>query len=481
MMFRRLPWRRPEGERALRGWGIATLAAVGLIPAMSGIYYALYHADDEELGPARPLQPGIGAVRPAPPIEKYESPEQAVAIKRLEKAVSARPEDPGLRAELAEEYLRQRQVSAAIGEYRHALQLDPENVRATLGMSELARRMRSPRLAVDLAKKAQNQKPKDPSTLNALGAAQAQAGMHAEARRTFQQALELGPDDVITLLNAACARAMARDWKAAENFCERAIAAMPKEPAPRLLLASMYLDQGKRDKAAAQVERIARDYPTHAGVRETLGRMRIAQGRLEEAAADFREAHRLDPAWPMPALEAGMAEFRQKQYQAAEAEFRKVLEIDPQSVAARLGLAHLAELQGRPEVAIDLYEKVLVIRPQILVALNNLAFYYAEQGKNLDHALELARRASVTYPEEKHVWDTLGWVCYRAGRHDEAVTHLQKAARLTPEKGIVHYHLAKALLATGRKAEAADAFRAALQHPLSDDLRKEIDAFLAAS
>ena len=54
-----------------------------------------------------------------------------------------------------------------------------------------------------------------------------------------------------------------------------------------------------------------------------------------------------------------------------------------------------------------------------------------------------------------------------------AVTHPRKAALLTPGKGIVRYHLAKALLAAGRKVELAAGFRAALEHPLPGGIRQD--------
>jgi Flp pilus assembly protein TadD len=84
-------------------------------------------------------------------------------------------------------------------------------------------------------------------------------------------------------------------------------------------------------------------------------------------------------------------------------------------------------------------------------------------------------------PEDGTTRDTLGWVCYRAGRTPEALTHLREAVRLRPERGRYHYHLGQALLSAGRRSEAAESLRTALSRGLSPDEKKDAEAALAAA
>jgi Flp pilus assembly protein TadD len=65
-------------------------------------------------------------------------------------------------------------------------------------------------------------------------------------------------------------------------------------------------------------------------------------------------------------------------------------------------------------------------------------------------------------PKQAEILDTLGWVHYQRGQYAEAVTTLKQAADIMPQHPIVRYHLAQAYLQTGRKADAADEIRRAL-------------------
>src|SRR5262249_25612541 len=151
----------------------------------------------------------------------------------------------------------------------------------------------------------------------------------------------------------------------------------------------------------------------------------------------------------------------------AERLFTKTLQLAPESVSARVGLAQIAEIRGHPAVAVDAYEKILALRPQTLVAINNLAYHYAQDGQKLDRAVDLARGGTAVYPKERHIWDTYGWACLRAGRTEDAVPALRKAVSLAPENGTAHYHLGKALLAAGQREEGEKELRAALARTIS--------------
>ena len=65
----------------------------------------------------------------------------------------------------------------------------------------------------------------------------------------------------------------------------------------------------------------------------------------------------------------------------------------------------------------DAYEKLLAIDPNSVLALNNLAYLYTEQFKDLDKAFNLARKAhDLTDPQEAAGGDTLGLVLFPARR-----------------------------------------------------------------
>ena len=62
-------------------------------------------------------------------------------------------------------------------------------------------------------------------------------------------------------------------------------------------------------------------------------------------------------------------------------------------------------------------------------ALNNLACLYSEQLNDLNKAYDLARKAHELQPQEASAGDTLGWVLYKRGDYQQALSILQNSAQ----------------------------------------------------
>ena len=59
---------------------------------------------------------------------------------------------------------------------------------------------------------------------------------------------------------------------------------------------------------------------------------------------------------------------------------------------------------------------------------NDLGYLYAEQGKNLEKAESMIRKALQEDPESFAYLDSLGWVLFKRGKVKEALEPLKKAA-----------------------------------------------------
>ena len=97
------------------------------------------------------------------------------------------------------------------------------------------------------------------------------------------------------------------------------------------------------------------------------------------------------------------------------------------------------------------------------VAANNLAFIYAEEGTNLDVALQLANSAKQRLPEESSVDDTIGWIYYKKNQPDLAVRPLEESLKRRPDVAEVLYHLGMTYAKLGDKAKARQALERALK------------------
>jgi tetratricopeptide (TPR) repeat protein len=425
------------------------------IIAPRGVYRAMAPAD--HMPPNTTLRIRTAAERPA-------------EIDDAREEVARTPDSSEARAHLAAEYLKYDWLRDASDEFRAAIRLDPQNADAVMGLWQVAARLNDTSDALLLARKANQSNPSDPNTLVALG----------EAARAFEQELAARPNDPWLLLSAALCQAKLKYWDRAEEYSRRAAADVPSAITPRLMLGSLYLDQGLVDQAATEFERLATDQPNNAMVHEALGRTRRAQGRFPDALEELMTAQRLRPEWSAPWLDAGDVHLRQGQYDAAERSFTKALQISPRSLPAALGLIQTLAARGDMVGAIDQCEKSLLIFPNQPQLRNNLAFFYAQTGRNLDRATEIAEQLVRSFPNEAVMRDTLGWAYHRAGHDEQAVEQLQRAVALAPSVARTELHLGQALLGAGHRAEAGAALRNALAHGLSGVDKAEAERLLAA-
>lgn len=106
------------------------------------------------------------------------------------------------------------------------------------------------------------------------------------------------------------------------------------------------------------------------------------------------------------------------------------------------------------------FRRILVAEPDSVAALNALGYTLADRTTRYQEALELIQRARTAEPDNAAIIDSYGWVLYRLGRHQEALTELRRALTLQKDPEIAA-HLAEVLWAVGKKDEARKYFEQA--------------------
>jgi tetratricopeptide (TPR) repeat protein len=137
-----------------------------------------------------------------------------------------------------------------------------------------------------------------------------------------------------------------------------------------------------------------------------------------------------------------------------------------------------AERNGQPELLEKHLQHLLSLNPDHAHALNALGYSWAERNIKLDEAHTMIARALTLLPDDPFITDSLGWVQFRQGRFDEALTTLERAytAKADPE---IAAHLGEVLSALGRKEEAQRLLtEAARQHPDNEVLNGAIKKLL---
>lgn len=150
----------------------------------------------------------------------------------------------------------------------------------------------------------------------------------------------------------------------------------------------------------------------------------------------------------------------------AEEILRATLERHPKSLPALSLLAMVVQSTGRQDESVALNRRILELNPNNVVAINNLAWILCEEQGQHQQALELAERGMKLAPEYADLLDTRGVAHYRLGHFAEAVDDFRRCLNLfpagSPSSTVSRFHLARAYAEMGRKTQAAQQLKEAL-------------------
>jgi tetratricopeptide (TPR) repeat protein len=108
------------------------------------------------------------------------------------------------------------------------------------------------------------------------------------------------------------------------------------------------------------------------------------------------------------------------------------------------------------------FKKVLAADPDHASTLNYLGYMLADQNMKLDEALTYIKRAVDLDPSNGAYLDSLGWAYFRLGKYEQAEDNLLKASQKINTDPTVHDHLGDLYQKTGRLKLAATNWERAL-------------------
>jgi len=120
------------------------------------------------------------------------------------------------------------------------------------------------------------------------------------------------------------------------------------------------------------------------------------------------------------------------------------------------------ERQKRYAEAEQQFRKVLAADPQSAMTLNYLGYMLADQNMKLEEALGDIKKALELEPANGAYLDSLGWAYFRLGKYELAEENLIKASQKINTDPTVHDHLGDLYQKTGRLKQAATHWERAL-------------------
>lgn len=124
--------------------------------------------------------------------------------------------------------------------------------------------------------------------------------------------------------------------------------------------------------------------------------------------------------------------------------------------------AMIAQESGDSKKSETYLLELLDINPDHVQASNALGYLWADQNRRLPEARALLEGAYRLAPLDPYVLDSMGWLCYREGKFDEAAEFILLSLKRQFDVEVAE-HLIEVLVAAKRNDEAAS---------LWQDLRK---------
>lgn len=292
--------------------------------------------------------------------------------------------------------------------------------------------------------------------------------------RTLRESDAPGDIRVADQLRSAILTAQGRTAEALSFLEDLAGAGESADTASQIAVVQARLSSGDVPGAVDYASQILADDPENPVLRFILAAAQSAAGANAEAADLYRGLVAEDPERPQAWMGLIRALAAQGEDDAAAEALADALQTLPDAPDLLWAQASYLERAGDYEGAIALYEQLYEIAPNALVVANNLASLissHREDDDSLNRAYEVGRRlrGSDVAPFQ----DTYGWIAYRRGEYEEALDHLEPAARELSDDPLVQYHLGMVYLELERSADALEQLQRAVDLAGPDDNRAQ--------
>lgn len=417
-------------------------------PKREDAYYGLLEAQLSQEAPKRALntlERMESALGPNPDIYRNRANlhmalgDQDKATGALEDLVKAYPQFAEFHLILAEHYAAIGDTANAQRVFEHVASMDSDNGQLQLRLSEF--------LAAQGKDEASYQ-----ALTKAFSADDVNIDQKIGVMMKFYSLTELNPDYIAK----------------AYNLLDLLKTAHPGEAKAHAMAGDFYIRDGALNEARSAYERALELDPSKGLIWQQLVTIDLEQNDMEALSTHASAARDLFPLQPEYYLYAGMAALQLDKPQEAIRNLNdgRLLVIDNPGLMAQfwsqLGDAYHSDAQHAKSD--EAYEKALDIDPDNVFVLNNYAYYLALRGENLARAEDLAQRCNTLEPGQASFLDTLGWVYFKQGKYDEAITWLTKADEaVNGASGEILEHLGDAYFKSGNAAKALELWKKAAQ------------------
>jgi cellulose synthase operon protein C len=384
------------------------------------------------------------------------------AARDIQSLASLDPADFAPLVKLAEISARQGRDAEARSNLQKAIDRAPENATPRLVAAQYFLGNNDAQAALKVTNDLTKLQPENAQGFALRGQAQSQLGQKKEAVDSFRRYASLDTASATPQILLGNALWSAGDRSGATDAMNAAAKISPNAPEVRAAQINLMLAQGQADAAVAQAKSFQSANPGTTAdllLAETL----IKAGKSDQAAGVLAKSLAAKPDRTVLSRLVRLS-LAAKDNRKAESLLSGWLKRDPKDAAVRLEYADFLQHINENQRAVQQYELVLKQEPENPLAMNNLGWLL--QSSDPKRALDILKRAAQLSPNTAAIADTMGWIKLHQRDPAGGLSDLRRAHALLPGDSQITLHLAVALEANAKRAEA----RALLQPLLAKDV-----------
>ena len=390
-----------------------------------------------------------------------EDDQAGAAIITLREALGQSPQDAELMTLLARAHERNGDRDLMAEMLARAVEASGNAPDPSLRYATLLVRDNKPRVAEDVLLGAIRLQPQNSDLLAALGQTYLLTKDWNRLEQVTQTLKRIDTAETRAILNALTARKLQVQQRDDElqAFLENLATGDQAGLGTEIAVIRSHVNRGDVSAALAYAREALEKTPDSAMLRFIYGAVLVAADQPDAAMETYRailnDAPQAEQVWRALIT----LQVQRGNPEGARADLTRALQALPDSPNLLLIQASLMEQDGDIDGAIAVYEGLYARNSNALVTANNLASLlttYRDDAESLERAYRIARRLRGT--QIGAFQDTYGWIAFRRGNLQDALDHLEPAARALPNDPRVQYHLAMTYSALGQTAQALAQF-----------------------
>lgn len=387
------------------------------------------------------------------------------AIVDLRTALGQNPQDVQVLMLMADAHERDGSPDLAAERLAMAVEVSGAAPEPSLRYADFLVRQDRPAPAEKILLDAQRASPGNMQILAALGNLQLRQKDWAGAQETAKALDDVATPEATRLAQAIRTEALIAQDRIDEglSYLQAQTSAGDSSIATLGRLVQAQIRTGKLDEARQTLETALAANTGDAGLRLMLANVIAMQGDTAEAETRMRDLLKEDPKRSMVVLQLYGLLTGQDRGADAAAVLDAGLAASPEAADLLWARAGALEKTGDIPGAIAVYDGLYARDSSNVLIANNLASLigsYTDDPVALQRAAVISRRLRDT--KVPAFQDTYGWIAYRQGNFEEAVTYLEPAAAGLPQDLLTQIHFGLALAAAGQKDRAVTQLQTAL-------------------